>query len=65
MDLNLRPGFNEISAGWATIEDPDELGERLARVTEWRKSNDPLTEDEEIIVTYMRECQIARRIVIP
>ncbi len=58
----MRDGFLDIISGWTTINDFDDLTDRIERSAEWAKLNGPLEPDEQSTVELMIRCQIARGI---
>jgi hypothetical protein len=56
----MRDGFRAIASGWMLIDDFDDLTDRIERLAEWTKANEPLQDDEAATVKFMIECQIAR-----
>jgi hypothetical protein len=59
---DLREGFREIVTGCMTIDDFDDLTDRIERSAEWAKANGPLRPDEAATVKLMIESQVARGI---
>jgi hypothetical protein len=57
-DPILRDGFRELIAGWA-LDDFYRLTDRIERLAEWTKANGPLQGDEERIIKFLIETQIA------
>lgn len=58
----MRDGFRDIVSGWMTIDDFDDLSDRIERLAEWSKDNFPLEPDEHATVEMMIQSQIARGI---
>lgn len=56
--MNMRGGFHDIVSGWMLVHDFNALTNRIEEVTEWMKTNSPLTADEKATIEMMIEVQV-------
>lgn len=58
----MREGFRAIVSGWTTIDDFDDLTDRIERAARFADRHGPLEADEQATVRMMIEAQVVRGI---
>lgn len=61
--MTLRPGFLKIIDGWNSKHKLTDIPTRIKRIEEWQKAVGDLTEQEQDIVTFMKDVQQTRTFV--
>ena len=61
--MTLRPEFLQILGNWSNIQDVKDIPRRLKRITALTRNIGELTDQEQSIVSFMRDVQATREFV--
>lgn len=66
--MTLRQEFLDILGNWSQIQDLEDIPRRIKRIEKFMKTNEflnrePITEQEQSIVTFMKDVQATREFV--
>jgi phosphotransferase system IIB component len=59
--MTLRKEFIELLGNWSNIQDLTDIPRRLKKIKKWiKEDNITLTEEEESVITFMKDVQATR-----